>query len=202
VEGQSGLNWVDVAPAWTSHNFGWLRFPMVVEGFLASGRILGRNPEGRRWLGQASRSCSIDTRSDASEMLASARPFPIPRGEPVSYLSKIYRRLASRSVSRRRRLARGSSRCWWCQPDSPDHFFTTPLIGGRLDIDGISEWGSWAGEFEWAPGPGLDAVLLSVAGDREVRTPEEPSAGFRVTDMAPPRCLWVHEQLLREPAER
>jgi hypothetical protein len=178
-------------PAWTSHNFGLLRFPMVVEGFLASGRILGRSPEGRRWLGQASRSCSIDARSDASEMLVRPQLFPIARGEPICYLSKIYRRLASRSVSGRRRLA-----------PAPADAGGVSLIRLIASSQSLSFGAGWiamaspsgvvgAGGFEWVPGPGLDPVLLSVVGDLEVRTPEDPSAGFRepLTDMAPPPSL-------------
>ena len=80
-----------------------------------------------------------------------------------------------------------------------DRFFTITLIGRRFEIRGISEWGLWDVErIEWATEPEVDAVLLPVAGDRKVRTPDELEAGLEepLTDVTPARRLWVHERLL------
>jgi hypothetical protein len=80
-----------------------------------------------------------------------------------------------------------------------DRFFTITHLGNRIDIRGIPEWGSWNAErIEWVTEPEVDAVLLPLAGDRKVRTPEELEAGLQepLTDATPARRLWVHERLL------
>jgi hypothetical protein len=80
-----------------------------------------------------------------------------------------------------------------------ERFFTITRLGSRFDIRGIAEWGSWdVDRIEWATEPEVDAVLLPVAGDRKVRTPEELEAGLEepLTDETPTRRLWVHERLL------
>jgi hypothetical protein len=80
-----------------------------------------------------------------------------------------------------------------------DRFFTVTLLGNRIDIRGIPQWGSWdADRIERVTEPEVDAVLLPLAGDRKVRTPEELEAGLQepLTDVTPARRLWVHERLL------
>jgi hypothetical protein len=61
----------------------------------------------------------------------------------------------------------------------PDRFFLTPILGGRLQLDGIPEWGPWeASRLHWWPEDHLDLVLTTTA-ERKVRTTEELEAAIK-----------------------
>ena len=77
-----------------------------------------------------------------------------------------------------------------------DRFFLATVMGGRLHLDGIPDWGPWeASRLHWWPEDHLDLVLTTTR-ERKVRTPEELEAAIQEPmNVAPTRNVWIHESL-------
>ncbi len=76
-----------------------------------------------------------------------------------------------------------------------DRFFAATILGGRLHLDGIPEWGPWdSARLDRFPEDQI--VIVRETGDRLVRTAEELQASIRApTGVAPTRRIWIHESL-------
>jgi hypothetical protein len=85
---------------------------------------------------------------------------------------------------------------------SEKRFFAATVLGGRLHVAGIPEWGPWeASRLHWWPEDHLD--LLTTTRERKVRTTEELEAAVKEPmTVAPTRNVWIHESLEDEGAAR
>jgi hypothetical protein len=79
---------------------------------------------------------------------------------------------------------------------SEKRFFAATVLGGRLHVDGIPEWGPWeASRLHWWPEDHLDLILL-MTGDWKVGTGEELEAALKEPmRVAPTRNIRIHESL-------
>jgi hypothetical protein len=80
---------------------------------------------------------------------------------------------------------------------SHDHFFAASILGGRLHVRGIPEWGPWdVRRLKYQPEAYADAGLVQVAGNRKVRTEQElRDAVAARRGVAPARIVWILEGL-------
>lgn len=76
-------------------------------------------------------------------------------------------------------------------------FFPATVMGGRLHVTGVPEWGPWnTSALDWWPEDQLDPILRSEAYGEKVRTLEELEAALKVPmKVAPTRCVWIHQSL-------
>ena len=81
-----------------------------------------------------------------------------------------------------------------------DRFFPATILGGRLHVRGIPDWGPWdSSRFEWADEAFVDMLLSKNPGDRKARTREELDAIMQEPmKVAPTREVWMHESLVDE----
>ena len=71
-----------------------------------------------------------------------------------------------------------------------NRFFPATVMGGRLHVPGVPEWGPWdSARLDWWPEDKLDLILRGDYGTK-VRTFEELEAALKAT-----RRVWVHESL-------
>ena len=75
-------------------------------------------------------------------------------------------------------------------------FFLATVLGGRLHVDGIPEWGHWeSSRLHWWPEDHLDKILSTIGG-RKIRTTEELDVAINEPmTVAPTRNVWIHESL-------
>ncbi len=85
----------------------------------------------------------------------------------------------------------------------PDRFFLATVLGGRLHVQGVPDWGPWdSSRLEYftesyiETESYIDPGLVGAAGDRKVRTLEELDAAIEEPmRVAPTRNVWIHESL-------
>jgi hypothetical protein len=79
-----------------------------------------------------------------------------------------------------------------------DRFFPATILGGRLHVRGIPDWGPWdPSRLEWKDEAFVDMILSEITGDRKVRTPEELEVVMKEPrGAAPSRNVWMHESLV------
>jgi hypothetical protein len=81
----------------------------------------------------------------------------------------------------------------------PDRFFPATILGGRLHILGIPDWGPWnPARLEFDDEAYVDLLLDVRQADRKVRTLEELEAVMREPKRAPTWNIWMHESLVDE----
>ena len=95
--------------------------------------------------------------------------------------------------------------CWtWFSVSDPmtssDRFFPAAILGGRMHVRGIPDWGPWdPTRLEWHTEGEIDPGLVPAAGDRKVRTPAELEAIMQAPARpTPTQFVWVHESLVDE----
>ncbi len=78
-----------------------------------------------------------------------------------------------------------------------DRFFHATVLGGRLHVNGIPEWGPWDPKrFDWWSEQEVD-LILSTTGARKIRTDDELEAVIKTpTGVAPTKGLWIPESLM------
>ena len=92
------------------------------------------------------------------------------------------------------RLAQGASlfcRTWDRTANllTMTRFFAATVLGGRLHVDGIPDWGHWWPEDH-------PYLILSTTTERKVRALEELEATIEEPmGEAPTRNIWIHEGL-------
>ena len=76
-------------------------------------------------------------------------------------------------------------------------FFPATIMGGRLHVTGVPEWGSWdSARLDWWPEDKLDLILAGGTYGEKIRTLEELDAAIKApARVAPTRRVWVHEGL-------
>jgi hypothetical protein len=80
---------------------------------------------------------------------------------------------------------------------SSDRFFPATILGGRLHVRGIPDWGPWdPARLEWDDEAYVDILLSTRQADRKVRTREELEAVMKEPKRAPSREVWMHESLV------
>ncbi|HKV44484.1 MAG TPA: arsenate reductase ArsC [bacterium] len=80
---------------------------------------------------------------------------------------------------------------WAC----PDRFFAATILGGRLHVTGVPDWGPWdSSRIDRFPEEQI--VIVPETGDRLVRTREElETIIIAPTGVAPTRRIWIHGRL-------
>ncbi len=82
---------------------------------------------------------------------------------------------------------------------SSDRFFPATILGGRLHVRGIPDWGPWnPSRLEWADEAFVDMLLSKDQADGKARTREELDAIMKEPKRAPTREVWMHERLVDE----
>lgn len=83
---------------------------------------------------------------------------------------------------------------------SPDRYFPATIMGGRLHVTGVADWGPWdSSRLDWWPEDHLDLILAKGEYGAKVRTLEELEAALRAPmKVAPTRRVWIHESLERD----
>jgi hypothetical protein len=81
-----------------------------------------------------------------------------------------------------------------------DRFFAATILGGRLLVHGIPQWGPWAPtRFEWATEPEINPSHVAAAEDGQIWTIEGLRAALRKpSGTARARLVWIHESLIDE----
>ena len=82
-----------------------------------------------------------------------------------------------------------------------DRFFSATILGGRLHVQGVPDWGPWnSSRIDHFPENQI--VIVPEVGDRMVWTREELETIIREpTGATPTRNIWIHESL-EEQARR
>jgi hypothetical protein len=77
----------------------------------------------------------------------------------------------------------------------PDRFFSATILGGRLHVQGVPDWGRWnCNRIDRFPENQI--VIVPEVGDRMIRTCEELEAAIKEPmNVAPTRNIWIHESL-------
>jgi hypothetical protein len=80
-----------------------------------------------------------------------------------------------------------------------DRYFPATILGGRLHIRGLPDWGSWnPSRLEWDDEAFVDMLLSKDQADRKARTREDLEAVMKEPKRAPIREVWMHEILVDE----
>jgi len=80
-----------------------------------------------------------------------------------------------------------------------DRYFPANILGGRLHVRGIPDWGPWdPSRLEWDDEAFVDILLSTRQADRKVQTREELEAIMKEPKRAPSREVWMHESLVDE----
>ena len=76
-----------------------------------------------------------------------------------------------------------------------NRFFLATILGGRLRVPGVPDWGLWNSN-RIDRFPENQIVIVPEVGDRMIRTREELEAIIREpTGVTPTRNIWIHESL-------
>ena len=78
-----------------------------------------------------------------------------------------------------------------------NRFFSATVMGGRLHVTGVPEWGPWdSAGLDWWPEDKLDLILAGGTYGEKVRTLEELEAALKAPmKVVPTRSVWIHESL-------
>jgi hypothetical protein len=82
---------------------------------------------------------------------------------------------------------------------SSDRYFPATILGGRLHVRRLPDWGPWnPARLEWDDEAFVDILLSTRQADRKIRTREELEAVMKEPKRAPSREIWMHENLVDE----
>jgi len=81
---------------------------------------------------------------------------------------------------------------------SSDRYFPATILGGRLHVHGLPDWGSWnPTRLEWADEEFVDMFVGADPIHRKARTREELEAIMKEPrGVSPTREVWMHESLI------
>jgi len=80
-----------------------------------------------------------------------------------------------------------------------DRYFPATILGGRLHVRGIPDWGQWnPSHLECENEAFVDILVSTRQADRKIRTREELEAVMKEPKRAPTREVWMHESLVDE----
>ena len=80
---------------------------------------------------------------------------------------------------------------------SSDRYFPATILGGRLHVRGLPDWGPWnLARLEWDDEAFVDILLGTRQADSKVRTREELDAIMKEPKRASTREVWIHESLV------
>ena len=83
---------------------------------------------------------------------------------------------------------------------SSDRFLAAAILGGRMHVRGIPDWGPWdPTRLEWHTEAEIKPGLVPAAGDGMVRTNAELETITQAPARpSPTRFVWIHESLVSE----